>query len=947
MTDGINTKESLNSLQMGTNAISRLRSHLPHWRLPFTGQRALHHFFLKFGMLAGLILIFQDTTAGTDNIAPVARVTASTYLNEQFRPENVTDGLIGISDLGEWACEGVTTSWGYVRFPWIQLEWDSPRTIDRLILYDRPSLIEFTAGCKLEFSDGSSVYVNEIPNDGTARLVTFSPRAVTSVKVITTDGNGKDIGFSEIEVFEARNRNTDYVGWVDPYIETNRGRYIFFITGSRPFGMTSAAPHTRNKNQNGGGYNYNEKEVLGIGQIHAWMMSGIEIMPASAAVNPTGWESSWKSVFSHDDEIVQPGYHRMFLRSPGTWVEMTATERVSFYRFRFTRREETQILINLGGHVSNSTMCNIDVKKVSDRELEGSFSSTNRFWGGPREVKVFFVVQFDKPAGSIDGWKGKEQVRDITRLVGDSAGLSAKYKVGPGDLLQMKISISYTSVENARNNLLNECTDWDFDAVRNETRQIWNEWLGKIEVGGGSDSDRIKFYTDLWHVLLGRQKINDVSGDYPDRTTGVREGSFTDAVFMVKQLPKLPNGKLRYNMYSSDAFWLTQWNLNILWGLGWPRVQDELSASMLQYADNGGLLPRGPCGGGYSYIMTGDPAVSLIGSTFQKGLLTKADPVHALEVMKRNQMPGGMLGDREDVKFYIKNGWWRDNAGITIEAAFQDWVVAQMAKKLGNNKDFRYFLKRSAGWKRCFDPEQNLLFPIDASGKFLHQEPLNGQGWVEANAWQATFGVSHDIQGLAALMGGNEVLCAKLNHAFEMAAPQDFVFDYNDGYVSYANQPGVSNAHVFSHAGKPWLTQYWVRRVREQAYGGITPDLGYGGHDEDQGQMGGLSALMAIGLFSLQGNASVTPVYEITSPVFDTVIIKLDPEYYKGNEFRIITHNNSKENMYIQKATLNGKALHTFWFTHDDFARGGELELWLGKEPDRRWGTGERPPMAE
>ena len=224
---------------------------------------------------------------------------------------------------------------------------------------------------------------------------------------------------------------------------------------------------------------------------------------------------------------------------------------------------------------------------------------------------------------------------------------------------------------------------------------------------------------------------------------------------------------------------------------------------------------------------------------------------------------------------------------------------------------------------------------------------MSGAGWVEANAWQATWGVSHDIPGLAALMGGNDKLCEKLNHAFEKAAPQDFVFDYNDGYVSYANQPGLSNAHVFNYAGKPWLTQYWVRRVQEQAYGGVTPDLGYGGHDEDQGQMGGLSALMSIGLFSLQGNASVTPVYEITSPVFDNVIIKLDPQYYKGKEFTITTHNNSKENTYIQSVKLNGKELNDFWFTHDDFAKGGMLEIWLGNQPNKNWGVASLPPVVK
>ena len=220
---------------------------------------------------------------------------------------------------------------------------------------------------------------------------------------------------------------------------------------------------------------------------------------------------------------------------------------------------------------------------------------------------------------------------------------------------------------------------------------------------------------------------------------------------------------------------------------------------------------------------------------------------------------------------------------------------------------------------------------------------MSGAGWVEANAWQGTWGVSHDIAGLSKLMGGNDSLCARLNYAFEKAAPQDFVFAYNDGYVSYANQPGLSNAHVFNYAGKPWLTQYWVRKVKEQAYGGITPDLGYGGHDEDQGQMGALSALMSLGLFSLQGNVSSTPVYEITSPVFDEITIKLDPKYYKGKEFHIKAYNNSKENMYIQKVQLNGKLLNTFWFSHTDFAQGGTLEIWLGSQPNKNWGTAAVP----
>jgi predicted alpha-1,2-mannosidase len=879
--------------------------------------------------------------AGPDNIASQASITASTYLGESYMPANVADGIIHIAGQGEWACQGDTTDWGYVRFPWLQLEWKSPQRVNRIVLYDRVTSRNHIATCKLLFSDGSTLWVNQIPDDGTGKAVEFQTKTIVWVKIVVTDGTGRDLGFSEVEVFPSADQFTDYVSMVDPYIETNRGRYFFFITGGRPFGMTGAAPHTRNKNQGGGGYNYNEGHILGFGQVACWMLSGLEIMPANKDVNPSGGEQAWKSRFTHAEEIVQPGYHRVYLQDPRTWVELTATERVSFYRFRFTDDRQTQLLTNLGGYLCGTTMANASVKKNSDREFEGSFSSVDRYWGGPRDVKIFFVVQFDKPYDQLNGWVGSKHHQRVSTLQGDSLGLSATYTVKAGEVVQMKIGISYTSIDNARDNLQKECAGWNFDAVRQESKAVWNEWLGKIDVQGGRTDQRVKFYTDLWHVLLGRHKINDISGDYPDRTQGKREGTFTDAVFKVKTLPKNADGSLRYNMYNSDAFWLSHWNLNILWGLAWPGIQDEMSASMLQYADNGYLLPRGPSGGGYSYIMTSCPTTNLIVSTYMKGMLTKADPKHAFEILKRNHLPGGMLGSADDINFYTKNGWWRNNAGITIEAAFQDWAIAQMALRLGRKKDYTFFMNRSQGWKKCYDPQQKLLFPKGDNGNFVHHNPLSGQGWVEANAWQATWGVSHDIKGLAALMGGNDTLCHKLNHAFEKASASDFVFAYNDGYVSYANQPGCSNAHVFNYAGKPWLTQQWVRRVKEQAYGGTTPDLGYGGHDEDQGQMGGVSALMAMGLFSLQGNESAVPTYEITSPIFDRITIRLDPKYYTGKQFVITTHNNAPENMYIQHASLNGKPQQRFWFTHEEYAKGGALEIWLGDKPNTAWGTEE------
>ena len=896
--------------------------------------------------------------AGPNNIASLAKVTASSALSNYYEPQNAIDGHIRILNKSEWISNSKMTFWGQIDYPWIQLNWDSTQNINKVVLYDRPTGESHIAGGVLHFSDGRKINVLQIPNDGSPKVVLFSSRAVEWIRFEVTDGDGVGLGFSEIEVYPSPADYSDYVSWVDPYIETTRGRYFFFVTGSRPFGMISSAPMTRNKNQYGGGYNYNSMEILGFPQIHAWMLSGLTLMPTTGEVDPTKGEQNWKSKFTHDGEIVQPGYHRLYLNDYYTWVEQTATDRVSMYRMTFTQDSEVNLLLNLGGYLSTSTMTNAFVKKVDNTELEGSFNSIGRLWGGPENIKIFFVAQFDHPFEELEGWSDTSRYSNISELRGKegsiprrekgwsyhdapTAGVSANYHVKSGETRHVKFSISYTSIENARNNLIRECNHWNFDRVKQDAKDEWNNWLGRIDVKGGSNAQKIKFYTDLWHTLLGRHKLDDYSGDYPDYTQGEKVGSHTkNATLKVRKLPMDSKGKNKYHMYNSDALWLTQWNLNVLWGLGWPEMLDEFSASLVQYADNGKLLPRGPCAGGYSYIMTTCPATNLIVSAYNKGLLKKTGAEHAFEVMKYNHMPGGMMGIDD---YYIDNGYHPGNAGITLEAAFQDWALSQMAKKLKKKSDAIYFSDRSNSWKNLFNKDQNLIFPKDKNGQWLHTDPLSGKGWVEANAWQATWSVSHDIEGLVDLMGGSDTLSNKLNYAFEKAASQDFVFGYSSGYVSYANQPGCSNAHVFNYAGKPWLSQYWVRRVNKQAYGAISPDEGYGGHDEDQGQMGGVSALMSLGLFSLRGTATSEPVYEITSPVFDEITIHLNSTYYAGESFIIKTYNNSSENCYIQKATLNGKPLNQFWFKHSDLATGGLLELWLGPDPNKDWGIGKLP----
>lgn len=878
--------------------------------------------------------------AKQDNIAYLATVSASDSLNENSGPSHLIDGKIMYDGIGEWICNGSITSWGVMHMPWVKLEWQNEVDIDRIVLYDRVSLDEHLAGGTLYFSDGSKVSVSMIPNDGSPKEVCFPSKRTKWIKFEATDGNGLNIGLSEIEVFPTRKEGIEYTEWVDPYIETTRGRWFYCTPGSRPFGMVAAHAFTRNKNQGGGGYNYNFNEILGFSQINEWMISGPNIMPITGNIDPTIGMQGWKSEFKHESEIIQPGYHRLYLDRYKTWVEYTSTERVVMYRLNYTTSEKAKLLVDVGSVLGNCSMDKGSILKVSDNRVVGEFITTERFWGGPDSIKLCFALDCNVPIKQADVWNEKGVLPSSGFVTGNDAGMVLDFGQMYNKEVLFKIALSYTSVDNAIENLNAELNHWDFDKVRNDSRAEWNEMLGRISVKGGTQAQNIKFYTDLWHVLLGRHKINDVNGYYPDYTKGPYINKRSSTPMQIKRLPMKKDGSPKFNMYGFDGIWLTQWNLNILWGLAWPEVLDDLTACLVQYADNGGLLPRGACSGGYSFIMTGCPASSMLVSTYMKGLMKKTDPYHAYEVIKRNHMPGGMMSyeSEDDLKFYIKNGWCPDNAGKTLEWAFQDWGLSRMAKKMGKKSDAIQFEKRSHAWTPLFNKELGLILPKTKSGKWLHTNPLDGKGWVEANSWQATWSISHDLPKLISLMGGNDSFCDKLNYAFEQARSTDFVHAYSGGYVSYANQPGCSNAHLFTYGGKPWLTQYWVRQVKEHAYGGITPDKGYGGHDEDEGQMGAVSALMSIGLFSVTGTEYDTPYYDITSPVFDHIIIKLNNQYYEGKEFKINVHNNSSKNCYIQKAQLNNIDWKYAQFDHYDFSKGGVLDLWMGDTPNKSWG---------
>ena len=694
---------------------------------------------IKLVLWAALMVACLDMYALGDNIARKAHVGASSYSSPCFSPQNVTDGIIGVDGVGEWASDGEVNYWGHCVYPWIQLKWNEEQWVNKIILYDRPNVSEHVAAVEVTASNGFTKSYHGLPNDGLPFVIEFKDMCVSWLKFRVVDGDGKDLGLSEIEVFSAPGGYQDAVAWVDPYIETVPTRFFYFITGNQPYGMIGAAPITRNKNQGGGGYNYNSNQVYGFGQLHCWMQSGLNIMPISGDIDPRGGMSGWASSFSHDDEIVRPGYHRMYLRRYGLWVEQTATDRSSFYRYRFTRRESAGIVLGLGGKLGSVVMKDFKVRVVSDRAVEGSFVTTDRLWGGPQNAPVFFVVETDRPFDGVVSWNKDSLVRKGQQFSGEDGGVMLRYdKLQLADVVQLKAAISFTSIDNARNNLFHSCCHWNFDKVQEESRTEWNEWLQKIEVVGGTDAQRIKFYTNLWHVLLGRHKINDYNGDYPDLTRGerFRSGRRSEfkymAEFCIKTLAKDKDNQIIHNMYNSDAFWGSQWNLNILLGLAYPKVLDDFAASLIQYNRNGGLLPRGPSMGGYSYIMNGCPATLLITSAFERSITKKWNVAEGYEAMKKNHMAGGMQSFEvpNSFDFYERYGYVPERAGFTIQWNFEDWSLSQMAMKLGEKGDARYFANRSIGWRRLFHPQLKLLFPKDANGVWTSLNPMDGKGFV-------------------------------------------------------------------------------------------------------------------------------------------------------------------------------------------------------------------------
>jgi len=745
---------------------------------------------------------------------------------------------------------------------------------------------------------------------------------------------------------ETPKKELDPIDWVDVFVGTSNSRWMLGPYATAPFGMVQLGPDNQGDVWMSG-YEYAINSISGFSHIHAWTMAGLRMMPATTDLVFTdrpvdaaykGGGAGYHSRIEKETEKASPGYYSVHLYDHDVRAEMTVTTRCGFQKYTFPEKKESRILIDLLFPAEyNYSVLDAKIVKVSDTEIEG-FAKCKIGRSDWNEYTLNFVLNFSKPFETFNGWNEGKLTKDTTSISGmNDIGAYVTYKTAAGEIIMVKSGISLVSIDQARLNLKTEMDGfgWDFEAVRNHTREQWTDILDKIEVEGGTDEDKKKFYTNLYRSYAAKQTWNDVDGKYMDPCENVQQ---------------MPKGQ---RMIGGDSFWNSFWNLNSLWSLVTPDIMNSYIEAQLELFRKNGWTSVGPTGVEYTGIMEVSHETAMIVGAYQKGIrnfdIGEAYRAvhHTVTEQGKELLPCSGLAGNEFLDVYIKKGYVpyeMNPASRTMDYAYDDFCVAQMAKSLGKTDDYEYLMKRSGNWKNLFNPELKYIVPKDSTGKWLENyNPFSGQYLVEGNGWQYSLYVPHDIPGLIDLIGV-DLFNARLEEGFEKSVAEKFAAHAFDRYmpepveyyINMGNQVNMQAPYLFNYSGKPWLTQKYSRAILDTYYGS-TPYHGWEG-DEDEGQMGGWFVMSAMGLFEMEGGCETVPMVNISSPLFNKITIKLDNNFYKGKKFIIEARNNSKENIYIQSATFNNEPLNNVRIKFQDIVNGGKLVLEMGPEPNKKWG---------
>ena len=744
----------------------------------------------------------------------------------------------------------------------------------------------------------------------------------------------------------------DWTQYVEPRIGTAHCRWFHFTPGALPFGLAKPAPSTNGSLGNkwgweATGYEYRENTIEGFPCLHEFQVGGIVLMPTSGKLVtvpglPTdSVKTGYRSHFSRENEIATAGYYSVLLDDYQIQAELTATPRVAFQRFTFPKGTDNHILFNIGNRQGESgAVKDAYVTYTADGHIEGWVITMPEYvkkYQPGATVPLYFSAVLDRKPESYGSFHGNTQLTDAKESKGTGAGMYFTFSNEQQEAVTAKIGLSYTSVENARINLQAEAEGKTFEDAKEQAHQIWQEYLGRIEVETSKREDKVKFYTGLYHALLGRGLANDVNGAYPRNDVSVG------------QLP-MKEGKPQYNVYNTDAAWGAQWNLSQLWTLAYPEYMSEYVSSHIQAYKDAGWLADGLANNRYVSGVGTNLLSTIIAGAYQCGI-RDFDTKLAYEACLKNELDGkdrpfgaGKVNTAEFVKYgYVPHqdqgeGYHETfmfSASHTLEYSYSAWAVAQWAKSLGDTENYDKLMNLSKGWERLYDTSCNFIRPKKADGKFVDNfNPMEvWRGFQEGNAWQYTFYVPHDVKGLVAKVGTEE-FNARLDSIFTQSQKKIFsggtevgAFAGLETLYNHGNQPCLHISWLFNEAGRPELTQKWVRAILNEFYGtdGVH---GYGyGQDEDQGQLGAWYVISSMGLFDVKGLTDIHPSFSLGAPLFDKITIHLNKEYYPGDQFVITTTGNTGSDAYVNQYLLNGKPIQGVHLPFTEIVKGGKLEV--------------------
>jgi predicted alpha-1,2-mannosidase len=674
-------------------------------------------------------------------------------------------------------------------------------------------------------------------------------------------------------------------------------------------------------------------------KIYGFPAGGFTFMPLVGPPETDAAKSA--SLYDHDLETATPYYYRTTLEDSNTVVEYSVSAHGMYYRIAFPEGAKAHLLLGVpeGG----------EINLASPTSLSGRGGARAR--GGR-----YFYVEFSKPVASSDQVANLRTPYGRRQGAGAGRGIMADFTSAPGEPIGIRVGISAISIDQARLNLRQEIPEWNFDGLRAQARSTWNRALSKILVKGGTEEQRTIFYTALYRVL-----INPTNMTEDDKYFSPGDGKVHAA-----------EGHGFYP--DDDELWGTYRSLHPLQLILDPQQQVDCIRSYLAlYDETGRMLGTGRT------LMTGRHLAAVELDTYVKGY-RDFDLAKAYEGLKRDAMGATLLPWRDGPltsldRVYLEKGFFpalakgeketvpevhpferRQAVSVTLEAAYDDWCLAQMAQALDKQDDYEYFMKQGHNYENVFDPRVGFMAPKTANGEWvLSPEEFSpiwsgGQGgrdyYTEMNAWTYTFHVQQDVAGLMKLMGGREKFVAKLDALFTEqyrgnppgggpgGSKYHFLSWFPDmtgliGQYAQGNEPSFHVPYLYNYAGQPWKTQRRVRDIMKIWYN--AGPLGIGG-DDDNGEESSWYVLSAMGFFTV---CPGRPVYDIGSPIFEETKIALAG----GKVFTVTAKGVSAVNKYIQSAELNGKPWNKPWFAHTDMANGGSLVLVMGPRPNKAWGS--------